>query len=313
MLELKLRLLDGWNEERRRGRALPGRRARGRRRPGAARGRAREHAGLAPLRRAHRRSGALGDFLRERGIATGRHYPSPCTSRRRTRTSGTGRRVPGRGAVAREGLSLPMFPGISEAQLTAVADGIGRSSAVATEPANDAPYRLLDDVRFGDGRRRRRVHQSLRLRDRRRDPDRSVRRDPARGADRRPLQGPEPHLRLRGRDRRGRGVRRARRHVRQRQVPARDDGRRRAADGGGLAAAGDGRRARRLTRVRRDHPGRRPGRGRRDRRSRGRRHARRRARRGRRGLAARPGPSAAAGRAAIGEGRARHRRGTASS
>lgn len=29
--------------------------------------------------------------------------------------------------------------------------GSGRSSAVATEPANDAPCRLLDDVRFGSG------------------------------------------------------------------------------------------------------------------------------------------------------------------
>ena len=52
--------------------------------------------------------------------------PSRCISPLRTRISATRRAsFPVAERVAREGLSLPMFPGISEAQLTAVADAIG--------------------------------------------------------------------------------------------------------------------------------------------------------------------------------------------
>ena len=107
-------------------------------------------------------------------------------------------------ALARECLSLPIFPGItrgaararSSTRVAAFFDG------ALTRPANEAPYRLIDDVEFGDGRRRPVVHEPLRL-------PRSatarrighVRRDPARRDDRRALQDPEPHVRLRRRRR----------------------------------------------------------------------------------------------------------------
>jgi dTDP-4-amino-4,6-dideoxygalactose transaminase len=67
----------------------------------------------------------LGTFLRERGVGTGRHYPEPVHLTDAYR--GLGYRAgqfPVSEALARECLSLPMFPGISEPQLAAVADAI---------------------------------------------------------------------------------------------------------------------------------------------------------------------------------------------
>jgi dTDP-4-amino-4,6-dideoxygalactose transaminase len=125
VLELKLRLLDGWNEERR----------------AAAQALGEALAGVGDLVLPEVASGSspvwhlyvvrtadpesLGTFLRERGIATGRHYPEPVHLA--PAYAHLGYRVgafPIAEQVACEGLSLPMFPGISEAQLTAVAEGI---------------------------------------------------------------------------------------------------------------------------------------------------------------------------------------------
>ena len=126
VLELKLRLLDGWNEERR----------------AAARFLAEALDGVGDLVPPEIASGsapvwhlyvvrtadpeALAGFLRERGIATGRHYPEPVHLAPAYAHLGySAGAFPIAEQVAREGLSLPMFPGISEAQLTAVADAIG--------------------------------------------------------------------------------------------------------------------------------------------------------------------------------------------
>jgi dTDP-4-amino-4,6-dideoxygalactose transaminase len=68
---------------------------------------------------------ALGAFLRERGIGTGRHYPDPVHLT--DAYAGLGYRrgqFPVAEAIARECLSLPIFPGITEPQLTAVVDGV---------------------------------------------------------------------------------------------------------------------------------------------------------------------------------------------
>jgi dTDP-3-amino-3,4,6-trideoxy-alpha-D-glucose transaminase len=68
---------------------------------------------------------ALARFLGERGIATGRHYPTP--PHLSPAFSHLGHRdgsFPIAEAIARECLSLPMFPGILEAQLSAVALGV---------------------------------------------------------------------------------------------------------------------------------------------------------------------------------------------
>jgi dTDP-4-amino-4,6-dideoxygalactose transaminase len=125
VLELKLRLLDGWNEERR----------------AAARFLSDALAGVGDLTPPQVASGStpvwhlyvvrtadperLGEFLRGRGIATGRHYPDPVHLAPAYAHLGyTEGSFPVAEQVAREGLSLPMFPGITEDQLTAVAEGI---------------------------------------------------------------------------------------------------------------------------------------------------------------------------------------------
>jgi dTDP-3-amino-3,4,6-trideoxy-alpha-D-glucose transaminase len=67
----------------------------------------------------------LGDFLALRGIATGRHYPEPPHLARAY--AGLGHRegaFPASEAIAREALSLPIFPGISTGQLTLVCEAI---------------------------------------------------------------------------------------------------------------------------------------------------------------------------------------------
>ena len=68
---------------------------------------------------------ALGDVLAQRGIATGRHYPqpphlSPAFANLGFRPGS----FPVAEAVARETLSLPVFPGIAEEQLEAVVQAV---------------------------------------------------------------------------------------------------------------------------------------------------------------------------------------------
>jgi dTDP-4-amino-4,6-dideoxygalactose transaminase len=67
----------------------------------------------------------LAAFLRERGIGTGRHYPEPVHLTEAYRSLGYRRgEFPIAEALARECLSLPIFPGIAEPQLAAVVDGV---------------------------------------------------------------------------------------------------------------------------------------------------------------------------------------------
>jgi dTDP-4-amino-4,6-dideoxygalactose transaminase len=67
----------------------------------------------------------LGTFLRERGVETGRHYPEPIHLSEAYRALGhRPGAFPVAEALARECLSLPMFPGISEDQLERVARAI---------------------------------------------------------------------------------------------------------------------------------------------------------------------------------------------
>jgi len=67
----------------------------------------------------------LADFLRTRSIGTGRHYPEPVhlTGAYAHLGHGPGD-FPVAEALAREGLSLPIFPGITEARLEAVVEGV---------------------------------------------------------------------------------------------------------------------------------------------------------------------------------------------
>ena len=68
---------------------------------------------------------ALALCLRERGIGTGRHYPDPVHLTEAYAHLGYRRGdFPVAEALSRECLSLPIFPGIDEAQLTAVVDGV---------------------------------------------------------------------------------------------------------------------------------------------------------------------------------------------
>jgi len=67
----------------------------------------------------------LATYLSTRGIATGRHYPQP--PHLTTAYARLGYRpgaFPVAEALADEGLSLPIFPGISEAQLSAVVEAV---------------------------------------------------------------------------------------------------------------------------------------------------------------------------------------------
>jgi dTDP-4-amino-4,6-dideoxygalactose transaminase len=67
----------------------------------------------------------LGDFLRERGIGTGRHYPEPAHLSAAYASLGYGRGAfPVTEALAGELLSLPMFPGMTEAQIAHVAASV---------------------------------------------------------------------------------------------------------------------------------------------------------------------------------------------
>jgi dTDP-4-amino-4,6-dideoxygalactose transaminase len=68
----------------------------------------------------------LAAFLRERGIGTGRHYPEPIhlTAAYADLGHGPGD-FPVAEGLAREVLSLPIFPGIAEAQQQAVVEAVG--------------------------------------------------------------------------------------------------------------------------------------------------------------------------------------------
>jgi dTDP-4-amino-4,6-dideoxygalactose transaminase len=68
---------------------------------------------------------SLAAFLADRGIQTGRHYPQAphLTPAYRNLGFGPGD-FPVAEALAREGLSLPLYPGISEAQLTWVSEAV---------------------------------------------------------------------------------------------------------------------------------------------------------------------------------------------
>ncbi len=69
--------------------------------------------------------GALGECLRARGIATGRHYPQPVHLT--AAYAHLGHRAGGfpvAEALAREGLSLPIFPGMTQQQVEAVVSAV---------------------------------------------------------------------------------------------------------------------------------------------------------------------------------------------
>jgi len=69
--------------------------------------------------------GRLADFLRARGIDTGRHYPEPVhLTEAYVRLGHRSGDFPVAEALSRECLSLPIFPGITEPQLAAVANAI---------------------------------------------------------------------------------------------------------------------------------------------------------------------------------------------
>jgi dTDP-3-amino-3,4,6-trideoxy-alpha-D-glucose transaminase len=72
-----------------------------------------------------KRRGPLEEFLHERGIATGRHYPEPLHLMPIYRGFGYRRGAfPVAERLAEEALSLPIFPSITEAQLTMVVTAI---------------------------------------------------------------------------------------------------------------------------------------------------------------------------------------------
>jgi dTDP-4-amino-4,6-dideoxygalactose transaminase len=126
VLSGKLPLLEGWNEQRRE----------------AARAYDEALRGVGDLRLPDTVPGAvhvwhvytvrtadpegLADHLGEHGIASGRHYPEPPHLSGAFAGLGFGQgSFPVAEAVARETLSLPLFPGITEAQIGRVVSAVG--------------------------------------------------------------------------------------------------------------------------------------------------------------------------------------------
>jgi dTDP-4-amino-4,6-dideoxygalactose transaminase len=69
--------------------------------------------------------GGLADHLSRDGIATGRHYPEPPHLSRAYASLGYGEgSFPVAEAIARECLSLPIFPGMTETQVSRVVDSV---------------------------------------------------------------------------------------------------------------------------------------------------------------------------------------------
>jgi dTDP-4-amino-4,6-dideoxygalactose transaminase len=123
----KLAFLDGWNEERRGAAAFYDYGLAGvgeLRLPPVARGS--EPVWHVYVVRTADPEG-LAAFLRERGIGTGRHYPSPPHLSPAYASLGYRRgNFPVAEALAAECLSLPLFPGIREEQLAAVVSAVAR-------------------------------------------------------------------------------------------------------------------------------------------------------------------------------------------
>jgi dTDP-4-amino-4,6-dideoxygalactose transaminase len=88
----------------------------------------------------HPRRDALGAFLAARGIGTAVHYPVPLPHQapyRGARSVPAG--APVASALAREVLSLPMYPELQEAQLVAVAEAVGAFAASPSTPGRGEP------------------------------------------------------------------------------------------------------------------------------------------------------------------------------
>jgi dTDP-4-amino-4,6-dideoxygalactose transaminase len=130
LLSAKLSHLDGWNEERRRaasaydselekvGRVI---------RPVEAAGR--RHVYHIYSIRVKRRD-SLRQFLGEKGIETGVHYPLPIHRLQSYQGAAlSGLNLPQTDEVSKTNLSLPMFPGIKDAEVRYVSDAISSWSA----------------------------------------------------------------------------------------------------------------------------------------------------------------------------------------
>jgi dTDP-4-amino-4,6-dideoxygalactose transaminase len=77
----------------------------------------------------------LGDHLKAQGISTGLHYPVPLHQQECYKTWGyPASSLPVTERVAREILSLPMFPGLSEPQQQRVAEAIRSFAGVPAQP-----------------------------------------------------------------------------------------------------------------------------------------------------------------------------------
>ena len=152
--------------------------ARRRRRPSPSSDRPRQQPRLASVRRPDRRPGGTGRPSRRARHRQRSPLPRAASPLSRVRVARVERGdFPVAEAIAAEGLSLPLFPGISEAATRGSRERC-RGATLADAPANEAPYRLIRDVEFGDGVIVHAIHESVRLPHRRRDAHRPVRRDP---------------------------------------------------------------------------------------------------------------------------------------
>jgi dTDP-4-amino-4,6-dideoxygalactose transaminase len=138
VLRVKLRRLDAWNEARRRHAALYAELLAGIGREPPVTQPSSEHVWHLYVIRTDERD-ALKEFLGERGIETGIHYPLPIHMQQAFRHLGYPRgSFPVTEAMADQLLSLPMFPELEESQIRVVVDALA-------EFAEEAPVSVSPD------------------------------------------------------------------------------------------------------------------------------------------------------------------------
>ncbi len=92
------------------------------------------------------------EALSDANIASGMHYPVPLHLQPALASLGHGPGAfPAAEAWAASALSLPMFPELEAEEASTAGGGDREGCRVSAAPANDAPFRLIADVEFGEG------------------------------------------------------------------------------------------------------------------------------------------------------------------
>ena len=139
----------------------------------------------------------LQAFLNGRGIGTAVHYPRPPHLTPAFADLGYAKgSFPSCRATRRRASLAPNVPRESLRRSSMPCATPSGNSSVANEPANEAPYRLINDVDFGIDVTVQSFTNLVRLSNRRPHPGRAFRRDSTRCVDRHQVQDPKPRIHL---------------------------------------------------------------------------------------------------------------------